>query len=363
VQLDELGPHAGGGHQLALVGIDEQADLGPAPGQPRHDALQAPAFADDVEAALGRHLLAVLGHQAHGRRPQAQRDLDHLALQAQLQVQARAQAAPQRAHVVVLDVAPVHAQVRRDPARAGALGRQAHSSGSGKVSRRACRSVATWSMLTCSLGIARRGLWPRRSTRATACAAILSRCASSPASSRGRHIEAPAGDSTRPMLDRVREALFGTLGERVLEARVLDLYAGSGSLGLEALSRGAAYVHFVEQQRAALDTLRANIEALGVQERVRVVRADALSSGRRLESEERFQLVFFDPPYRLLEEPRERAAPAGRGRRAGRALARRARSAGLPRAGASRGNAALPQRAQGRAAQLRHVGPVLPVKA
>src|SRR4029453_1137166 len=66
----------------------------------------------------------------------------------------------------------------------------------------------------------------------------------------GRHIEAPAGDSTRPMLDRVREALFGTLGERVLEARVLDLYAGSGSLGLEALSRGAAYVHFVEQQRA-----------------------------------------------------------------------------------------------------------------
>lgn len=142
----------------------------------------------------------------------------------------------------------------------------------------------------------------------------------------GRRIAAPDVDTTRPMLDRVRESLFGTLGELVTDARVLDLYAGSGSLGLEALSRGAQHVRFVEKFPAALAALRANIAALGVESSVEVVRADALApaSWTQLASAERgkrskppappdavpaaaeaprFDLVFFDPPYKLLDEP------------------------------------------------------------
>src|SRR6185436_17415765 len=77
---------------------------------------------------------------------------------------------------------------------------------------------------------------------------------------RGRRISAPDGERTRPMLDRVREALFGTLGERVEGAQVLDLFAGSGSLALEALSRGAERAVLIERNPTALDALQANIE-------------------------------------------------------------------------------------------------------
>lgn len=97
------------------------------------------------------------------------------------------------------------------------------------------------------------------------------------------------------MMDRVKEALFSSLGPRVLDARVLDLYAGSGALGIESLSRGASSVTFVEKGRAALDTLRANLEALEfagdvVASDVGAFLASAAGS---------FDLVFVDPPYRL----------------------------------------------------------------
>ena len=133
---------------------------------------------------------------------------------------------------------------------------------------------------------------------------------------RGRRIAAPEGQGTRPMLDRVREALFSTLATRVEGARVLDLFAGSGSLGLEALSRGATHATFVERHPATLDVLRANIELLGLGERSRVVRASALDprswvpQGKRAEREDpdpRYDLVFFDSPYPELEEARRRA--------------------------------------------------------
>lgn len=132
---------------------------------------------------------------------------------------------------------------------------------------------------------------------------------------RGRQIEAPDTILTRPMLDRVREALFGKLGERVEAARVLDLYAGSGSLGLEALSRGADRALFLERGRDALQALTANISALGVEDRARVLRGDALDAklwtppSKRDEPiwDGRFELVFMDPPYPLVEEPRTRA--------------------------------------------------------
>jgi 16S rRNA (guanine(966)-N(2))-methyltransferase RsmD len=131
---------------------------------------------------------------------------------------------------------------------------------------------------------------------------------------RGRRISAPDGERTRPMLDRVREALFGTLGERVEGAQVLDLFAGSGSLALEALSRGAERAVLLERNPTALDALRANIEELDLADRAWVVRGSALDPALwrprpkkgRAELRARFELAFFDPPYPLLEDPRTR---------------------------------------------------------
>ena len=111
---------------------------------------------------------------------------------------------------------------------------------------------------------------------------------------------APRGMRSRPMLDRVRTALFDVLGP--LEgARVLDLFAGTGSLGLEALSRGAASCLFVETSAPALGALRTNLEHLRLAERARAVRSDALAFALSPpETGERFDLVFFDPPYAML---------------------------------------------------------------
>ena len=89
----------------------------------------------------------------------------------------------------------------------------------------------------------------------------------------GRRLTTPKGLATRPTADRVREALFSILGDRVQDARVLDLFAGSGALGLEALSRGARSATFVESAPAALAALRANLAALGAD--AEVVRSDA----------------------------------------------------------------------------------------
>jgi 16S rRNA (guanine966-N2)-methyltransferase len=120
---------------------------------------------------------------------------------------------------------------------------------------------------------------------------------------RGRRIEAPPGLGTRPMLDRVREALFSTLQPRLPDAVVLDLFAGSGSLGLEALSRGARQVRFVERGAPALAALRKNVEALRARSRVEVLVADALKPSSWLPS---VDVAFLDPPYAMIEESRPR---------------------------------------------------------
>lgn len=126
---------------------------------------------------------------------------------------------------------------------------------------------------------------------------------------RGRHIDAPDGESTRPMLDRVREAVFSTLGDHVEGAVVLDLFAGSGALGLESASRGAASVRSVERSAPALLVLKQNVADLGLEDRVRVIRGDALqpkSWHGAGEDAARFTLVFMDPPYPLIDDPVER---------------------------------------------------------
>jgi 16S rRNA (guanine966-N2)-methyltransferase len=125
---------------------------------------------------------------------------------------------------------------------------------------------------------------------------------------KGRRLQAPRGSRTRPTADRVREALFSMLSD-VSGARVLDLYAGSGALGIEALSRGAAAATFVESDPRAVAALRRNLEAVGSEAAVR--RQDALRFLGRARGP--FDLVFVDPPYDAavrLAEPLSERLPA-----------------------------------------------------
>ena len=111
----------------------------------------------------------------------------------------------------------------------------------------------------------------------------------------GRKLVAPEGYSTRPTTDRVREAVFNSLGSLgVVEgALVADLFAGSGAVGIEALSRGAEHCTFVENDRGALRALETNLAALGLESRSRIVRSDALVAASGLDAD----LVLADPPY------------------------------------------------------------------
>lgn len=112
---------------------------------------------------------------------------------------------------------------------------------------------------------------------------------------RGRHFEAPPGNDVRPTTDKVREAVFNALGslDLVRDAVVADMFAGSGGLGIEALSRGAAHVTFVERDRNALRVLRDNLRALGVESTSKVVPGEALAIVSGLDVD----LVLADPPY------------------------------------------------------------------
>ena len=115
---------------------------------------------------------------------------------------------------------------------------------------------------------------------------------------KGRRLVSPRGLGTRPTADQVRIALMDTLAPHLLGARFLDLFAGAGSVGLEALSRGAARAVFVERDAAAVAALRRNVGALGVDDRTRVLRADVERAlGVLAAADERFELVFLDPPY------------------------------------------------------------------
>lgn len=129
---------------------------------------------------------------------------------------------------------------------------------------------------------------------------------------RGRTIEAPPGRNTRPILDRAKTVLFDLLGSRLAAPgqlpplAVLDLFSGSGTLGLEALSRGARFCLFIEQNRAGAETLRRNLDTLKIVREAQVVQADAATCAWPApppgegESTGRYGLVFLDPPYRLL---------------------------------------------------------------
>lgn len=114
---------------------------------------------------------------------------------------------------------------------------------------------------------------------------------------RGRRIEAPPGESTRPTTDQVREAMFNALGslDLVRDAAVADLFCGSGAVGIEALSRGAASCDFVESNPSALHALKANLAALRLRSSTRIFKRDALEFVRGLDRH--YDVVFADPPY------------------------------------------------------------------
>jgi 16S rRNA (guanine(966)-N(2))-methyltransferase RsmD len=125
---------------------------------------------------------------------------------------------------------------------------------------------------------------------------------------KGRRLIGPAGSTVRPTSDSLRETLFNVLGDVAASARVLDAYAGTGALGLEALSRGAAHVTFVERDRAALDAIARNVDALGAGDACAIIRADFAraqhAAGRRPDwTHQPFDLVLLDPPYDAADLP------------------------------------------------------------
>jgi 16S rRNA (guanine(966)-N(2))-methyltransferase RsmD len=131
---------------------------------------------------------------------------------------------------------------------------------------------------------------------------------------KGRRLLAPKGSAVRPTSDALRETLFNVLGDLVIGARVLDAYAGTGALGLEALSRGARHVTFVERSRTAADVVDRNVDALGVRNACAIIRADFGPSRHAATpawAHEAFDLVLLDPPYDEADLDRVIACAAG----------------------------------------------------
>jgi len=123
---------------------------------------------------------------------------------------------------------------------------------------------------------------------------------------RSRVLKAPPGMATRPSSDRLRETLFNVLAPRIEGASFLDLYAGSGAVGIEALSRGAARVVFVERSPATLHVLRANLESLNLRSAARVHAVSVGAFLRRTTAagpkREQYEILFLDPPYDAADE-------------------------------------------------------------
>lgn len=116
---------------------------------------------------------------------------------------------------------------------------------------------------------------------------------------KGRKLTGLNGKQIRPTSDRIREALFNILAQKIDNAVVLDLFAGTGALGIEALSRGAAKSYFIDKSMESVQIINKNIELLGIKERVEVLKNDAYTilSSRDFFLKQKFDLIFVDPPY------------------------------------------------------------------
>lgn len=116
----------------------------------------------------------------------------------------------------------------------------------------------------------------------------------------GRNLDAPTNSRTHPMSERVRNALFNSIGEEIEGVRVLDAFAGTGAIGFEALSRGARHVTFVERDRVAQSVLKNNVNSLGVDKSTTIVSSPVMS-WLATQDDAQFDLIFADPPYNNLQ--------------------------------------------------------------
>lgn len=150
---------------------------------------------------------------------------------------------------------------------------------------------------------------------------------------RGYSLKAPPGRLTRPTADRVREAIFNVIGPAIAGKTFLDLYAGSGAVGIEALSRGAKEVVFVEKNPRVAQVLRSNVKAIGAGEEAKVMVVDAERACRKLHGRQ-FDIVFVDPPYDsgLLSIALKSVAQAGIMAREGILIAEASKREEFPRA-------------------------------
>jgi 16S rRNA (guanine966-N2)-methyltransferase len=134
---------------------------------------------------------------------------------------------------------------------------------------------------------------------------------------KGRRLRAPTWEGLRPTSDKLRETLFNILATRVSGAHVLDGFAGTGAVGIEALSRGAAHVTFIEADRRAAALIAENLDACGVRDRFALERGDVVSILRRLPHDRTFDIIVLDPPYDAASVPDalatagQRLAPGG----------------------------------------------------
>lgn len=117
---------------------------------------------------------------------------------------------------------------------------------------------------------------------------------------KGRVLKSPKGEKTRPTSSKLRGALFNRHQETIVGARVLDLFAGSGAVGLEALSRGAKKAFFVDNNRFAVDALKANVVLLGVEREIKIIQADVMVALKKIKGET-FDFIYADPPYELTK--------------------------------------------------------------
>lgn len=116
-------------------------------------------------------------------------------------------------------------------------------------------------------------------------------------SAKGRKLKAPKGMTTRPTTDRVKEALFSVLASKVEDARMLDLFAGSGGIGIEALSRGAQSVVFIEENPKVIAIINDNLLMTGLMSGAKVYRNDVYRGLEKLRDQPKFDIIFMDPPY------------------------------------------------------------------
>jgi 16S rRNA (guanine(966)-N(2))-methyltransferase RsmD len=148
---------------------------------------------------------------------------------------------------------------------------------------------------------------------------------------KGRRLEGPTWDGLRPTSDSLRETLFNVLGPTLVGARVMDVFAGTGAVGIEAISRGAAHVTFIEHDPRAIQLLKGNITRAGVESACAMIRDDFMKPrGQRSDPVARYDLVFLDPPYDLPAIESALALAAARTVAAGRIVIEHSRRRSLP---------------------------------